>query len=218
MTDDLDPERLRRLQDAVAALPRSIEPQRDAWPAIRDRIEAKRVRAIAKVAPGTARGTAAPTSKRRVAWLAAAALVLVTVSSGVTVLVLGRVTGRDVVLERVRVVPPVVDSTPAAGRPPSARVARASVPPIDAVFSHYDAAASDLASALDARRGRLDPRTLAVLDSCIRRIDAAIAEARSALRRDPKDAVITGLLTVSYNQKLDLLKRAAELPLGSFQD
>jgi len=57
-----------------------------------------------------------------------------------------------------------------------------------------------------------------VLDSCLRKIDAAIAEARAALRREPRNAVLTQLLTVSYRQKLDLLKRAADLPTGSFQD
>jgi hypothetical protein len=212
MIDELDPERLRRLRDAVASLPRSIEPERDAWPAIRERIEARRVRSIA---PGSAgRASAGP---RRVAWFAAAAVALVTVSSGLTMWIM-----------RGRAVPQAA-SAPAAGPPATADSSRAPAAPpapgtrfaaaaasISPVFARYDAAAADLASELDARRARLDPRTVAVLDSCIRRIDAAIAEARTALRQDPKNLVITELLTVSYRQKLDLLKRAADLPLGSF--
>lgn len=216
MTDEpLDPDRLRRLQDAVAALPRSIEPARDAWPEIRERIAAQRVRAIAPHL-----GATSIRRPRRFVWFAAAAMLLVAVSSGVTI-----------VLLRGRPTPPLASVQPeaaparggSAGAPaarpaPPVRVVLAGSASIGLVFSRYDAAAADLANELDARRARLDPRTVAVLDSCIRRIDAAIAEARSALRQDPKNAVVTELLTVSYRQKLDLLKRAADLPAASLQD
>jgi len=83
MTDELDPERLRRLTEAAVALPRSIEPTRDAWPAIRGRIEAGRVRAIASPAP-----PARPASPWRAGRLAAAAVLLVVASSGLTALLL----------------------------------------------------------------------------------------------------------------------------------
>ena len=82
----------------------------------------------------------------------------------------------------------------------------------DARFNRFDAAASDLAGALRQRRSRMDPATVAVIESCLARIDAAIVEARAALRRDPQSAGLAELLTVTYRQKLDLLKRAADLP------
>ena len=82
----------------------------------------------------------------------------------------------------------------------------------DALFNRYDAAASDLAGALRQRRSMMDPATVAVIESCLARIDAAIVEARAALRRDPQSAGLAELLTVTYRQKLDLLKRAADLP------
>ena len=212
MTNELDPERLRRLRDAVAALPRSIEPERDAWPAIRDRIEAQRVRAIAPATAGVAQAR-----PRRLIRIAAAAVVLVALSSGLTIFVLGRAKARAIVsappqgatptdLSRAPIVPPA----------PGPRIIPVTDASISVVFARYDAAAADLSAELRARRARIDPRTVAVLDSCIRKIDAAIAEARGALREDPKNAVIAELLTVSYRQKLDLLKRAADLPLGSF--
>jgi len=215
MTDEpLDPERLRRLQDAVAALPRTVEPARDAWPAIRKRIEAQRVRAIApRLADGPARRPS------RVVWFAAAAVVLVTLSSATTILVLrSRTTPALVTLPGAPAARLDAPGVPGTAPAPPSRVVRASAASISTVFARYDAAAADLTAELDMRRTRLDPRTLAVLDTCIRRIDAAIAEARSALRQDPKNAVVTELLTVSYRQKLDLLKRAADLPLGSLQD
>ena len=210
MTDEpLDPERLRHLRDAVAALPRAIEPRHDAWPAIRQRIEAGRVREIVRRTPAGPAGR-----PHRTAWFAAAAVVLVTLSSATTALVLRRRITTPLPPAPVTAVPdsPRVPSAPAAI---PARAVHAADGSINGVFARYDAAAADLTAELDARRTRLDPRTLAVLDSCIRRIDAAITEARSALRQDPRNAVVTELLTVSYRQKLDLLKRAADLPLGS---
>ena len=177
MTDELDPERLRRLLDAAVALPRHIEPGHDAWPEIRSRIEAGRVGAIAP---------ARAARPRNPAWLAAAAVVLIAVSSGITALVLRR-----------RPVSPLA----------------VSAAPVVAIYARYDAAAGDLVRELAARRARLDPATVAVLDSCLARIDAAIAEARTALGRDPRDAVVGELLSATYRQKLDLLKRAADLPL-----
>ena len=217
MTDELDPERLRRLTEAAVALPRSIEPTRDAWPAIRGRIEAGRVRAIASPAP-----PARPASPWRAGRLAAAAVLLVVASSGLTALLLReRRAKAAIVVEQPREAPGLPAETgvtpPIAGLP-APRVWPAGGTPIDAVFARYDAAAADLAAELDARRTRLDAGTVAVLDSCLRKIDAAIAEARAALRREPRNAVLTQLLTVSYRQKLDLLKRAADLPTGSFQD
>src|SRR5262249_31837519 len=44
MNDELDPERLRELLDAASRLPREVQPGRDAWPEIRRRIDAQRVR------------------------------------------------------------------------------------------------------------------------------------------------------------------------------
>ncbi|MFI5244125.1 MAG: hypothetical protein ACHQQR_02785 [Gemmatimonadales bacterium] len=218
MTDELDPERLRRLLDSVAALPRSIEPERDAWPAIRNRIEAQRVRAIAPHATGTT--IARP---RRIPWIAAASVVLVALSSGVTMLVLRQRPAPEVAaveqpvaqptaVEPGSTIPPAA-ATPQVPVPAPPRASQAARTSVGEVFARYDAAAEDLSRVLAERRARLDPATVAVLDTCLTRIDRAIAEARAALGRDPRNAVVTELLTASYRQKLDLLKRVADLPL-----
>jgi hypothetical protein len=210
MTDELDPQRLRRLLDAVAQLPRAAEPARDAWPTIRDRIDARRVRPIGPESshPTTAR-------QRRAPWVAAAAVLLIIASSGLTALLL-RGRAAVPVASAPRDMPSAVaESASAPVLVPPTLVLPAAGLPIDPVFSRYDAAAADLAADLRERRARLDPGTIAVLDSCLKRIDAAIAEARAALRADPGNSVVTELLTVSYQQKLDLLKRATDLPLGS---
>jgi hypothetical protein len=229
MTDDLDPVKLRALLDAVASLPRSVEPERDAWPAIRDRIEAQRIRPIAP------RGASAERAPRRSRRLVAAAAVLVAVSSGLTVLALRGHRDASVTqgpapvatpgastLTEPATVPPAASSpsmspdSPRGEARSTAVAARASTArAVDALFNRYDAAANDLTLALRQRSERMDPATVAVIDSCLVKIDAAIAEARAALRRDPQSAGLAGLLTVTYRQKLDLLKRAADLPARS---
>jgi hypothetical protein len=207
MTDDLGPDEMQRLRDAIDTLPASIEPARDVWPAIRDRIEAQRVRPISASAVATP-----PRSSRR-GWLAAAAVVLVVGSSAITMRVM-RPDVPPVVLSPVASSPVVqVPSAPPAPTipdPPTTHVSRVSAA---AIFDRYDAAASDLSIALQQRRGQLDPTTVAVLDSCLARIDIAIAEARRALKQAPQNSVITEILTTSYQQKLDLLKRAGDLPV-----
>ena len=220
MTDDLDPLKLRELLDAVAALPRSVEPDRDAWPAIRDRIDAQRVRPMAPA------GGLVERRARRAPWLVAAAA-LVVVSSGVTLLVLKGGAVTNVTTDLVPTSAPDVSPLPGRSNAPL-DAPKAAVPPVaphgepqamtvvsraeDALFNRYDAAASDLAGALRQRRSMMDPATVAVIESCLARIDAAIVEARAALRRDPQSAGLAELLTVTYRQKLDLLKRAADLP------
>ena len=216
MTDELDSARLRRLQEEVSRLPRSMEPVRDAWPAIRDRIEAQRVRTIAPGAATAAASSEEPVRSReswraerprprRLVWVAAAAVALMALTSTVTV----------VVLQRRANDTRITTSSGPAVRSSDPRLRQVASPSLDEVFSHYDAAAVDLAGALRDRRARLDTRTLAVLDSCLARIDRAIAEARAALRQDPRNDVVVRLLTSSYQQKLDLLRRTASLPQGT---
>jgi hypothetical protein len=79
-------------------------------------------------------------------------------------------------------------------------------------FNAYEDAARDLSWSLDARRSQLDPRTLAVVDTCLKEIDKAIREARAALGRNPGSGLLSDFLQSSYQQKLDLLKRAVEGP------
>ncbi|MEP6766117.1 MAG: hypothetical protein ABJB66_17515, partial [Gemmatimonadaceae bacterium] len=86
---------------------------------------------------------------------------------------------------------------------------------VSVVFERYDVAAKDLAQNLEQRRAQMDPATTAVIDTCLQKIDSAIAEARTSLSESPNDATIAGLLTAAYEQKLDLLRRAEELPLRS---
>jgi len=75
----------------------------------------------------------------------------------------------------------------------------------------YDSAVRDLQTALDAGRSRLSPKTVTVLERNLARIDAAIADARSALKADPANVYLNAHLASAMQQKLQLLQQAAVL-------
>jgi hypothetical protein len=152
------------------SLPRSIEPGTDLWPGITRRL-APRGRVFH-------RGIPVP------AWaLAAAAVLLIALSSGTTVLLL-RSSGHPAVL-------------------PSSR--------LDAVEAEYAAASDDLALTLDKARARLAPGTLATIERNLATIDSALAESRRALAKDPANGVLEQLVVAAWRQKLEFLRRAAAL-------
>lgn len=84
-------------------------------------------------------------------------------------------------------------------------------PPVLAVEADYEEAASDLARALEARRDRLQPETVAIVERNLRVIDEAIAEARAALASDPSNAELSDRLLGVHAMKIDLLQRAVKL-------
>jgi len=76
----------------------------------------------------------------------------------------------------------------------------------------YDQQISAMSQILDARRDRLDPKTVAIIEKNLRVIDTAIAESRAALARDPANGFLAGQLDASLNTKLELLRTVAMLP------
>ncbi len=202
LTPDLTPDETRRLRDAVAALPESVDPERDLWPDIRERIEATRVVALPReqFAPHAPRAQPAQSAQSahrgpRVTWprLAAAAAVLVLASVALT-----RWMTEPAV--QTMVVAPAMDS---------AGTARAAVS--FASFDSFERTAADLSATLDRRAGQLDPATRAVLERSLRTIDQAIAEAREALAADPASAAMRGFVESVYRQKVDFLRRANDV-------
>ncbi len=78
-----------------------------------------------------------------------------------------------------------------------------------AVAVGYEQAARELSRTLAAERDRLRPETVAVIERNLRIIDAAIAESRAALARDPGNAELRQLFAAAYRQKVELLRWAA---------
>lgn len=148
-------------------LPRSIEPAADLWPAIRGRLLAGR----------NPRWIAIPR------WaLAAAAVLLVALSSGLTAVLL----------------------TP---DPPAA----VSSGDISALEAQYATVSEDLSGALERARTRLGPETMATIERNLGIIDAALEETRRALARDPGNPALGQMVVATWRQKVDLLRRAAAL-------
>lgn len=77
--------------------------------------------------------------------------------------------------------------------------------------SEYVRATDLLARRLEERRAELEPDILAVLDSNLAQIDAAIAAVRLVLDPDRADVESRQILTALYDKKLQILWRASRL-------
>ena len=227
MTDHNESERRQRLADAVTRLPQSIEPPIDQWPAIERRIDEGRVVALPTAAqPARFAKPGVTLRARPLPFLAAAGLLIVAMGGAYLA---GRSSKQRMDnslagVPRAQVTAPGISESVApspvkTGGSPDARLrAVSSAPNADrdrvlGAFDAYEDASRELSWSIETQRSRLDPGTLAVLDTCLKQIDKAIAEARAALGRNPHNRIVRDLLRSSYRQKLYLLKRAAEGPL-----
>jgi len=178
---------MRSMAMRVRALPVSVQPPADVWPTISARIRnsaepsEEKHKAFARRAPAWG-------------WLAAAAVLLVMISSLVTTVVMGR---------RHADVTAVVASRPSTALANLAALSRRE--------EGFRNTADELWAAVNARRDQLSPETVATVERTVMLIDAAILEAREALANDPNNTVIADMLSARYERKVDLLKRAAEL-------
>jgi hypothetical protein len=179
-------EGLRTLLERAAGLPSTIDPPPGAWRVIRGRL-GDRSPAVALRPRHWVRRVPA-----KWAWglRAAAAVLLVAGSSAITVLALRTRPPAD-----VATAPPV--AMPAA---------------LAAVEQSYAEVVEELTLTLEAQRGELSSATIATLERTLRVIDGAIAEARAALAADPANDTLLEVLSANYEQKVQLLRRASELP------
>jgi len=195
---DLCRSEIESLQAIVARareLPRSVEPPAEAWTGIRSAI-ARDENAV------RAPGSTARFGERRRLYLAAAAVVLTAVlSSAGTAWYLS--------------------ARNPAGNLNAATAANISseTPATLAAFTieenNYLRTASRLQDLLDQQEGSLAPETVAQLRASLHAIDDAIIEARNALARDPANKLLVEMLSSSYRQKVDLLRRSTELTRGT---
>jgi anti-sigma-K factor RskA len=195
---DLCRSEIEGLQAIVARareLPRSIEPPAEAWTGIRS--------AIARDESAVREPTSvARFGERRRLYLAAAAVVLAAVlsSAGTAWYLSAR--------------------NPASSLPAAIAVNNSSETPATlAAFTieenNYLRTASRLQDLLDQQEGSLAPETVAQLRASLHAIDDAIIEARNALARDPANKLLVQMLSSSYRQKVDLLRRSTELTRGT---
>jgi hypothetical protein len=167
-------DRVRGLLAVVDAAPRTIDPPEDLWPAIR-----RRTGAPWKTSSGT------PRSWRSLGGLAAAAVVLVALSSTITWEIGQR---RSPAGDG-----PAIDASPSI-----------------MTVSDYDRLDRELATLLASQRKALRPETIATVERNLAVIDQAIAEIRTALIEDPGNRVLHDLLKSSYGQKAALLRQVSQ--------
>jgi hypothetical protein len=224
---------LRQLRIDAANL-EPLAPSRDLWAGIAARIEAPVV-SIGTSANEVRHGAA---RRRTTIWagLAAAGLVAVTATATyqITKQSLGNRTPVVTTVNRPAPVvatlsspadtanapssesaaPRKVESAPAAATP-VVKVALASNPTGKlSAAETYAAEISRLRRVVNRRRNDLDSATVAVLEKNLHIIDDAIAQCRKALEKDPSSAYLNESLTEALDNKVELLRAAATLPVG----
>jgi anti-sigma-K factor RskA len=83
-----------------------------------------------------------------------------------------------------------------------------------AVQAEFDRSSDELGHILATERERLRPETVALLERNLAIIDAAIAESRAALARDPANADLRRVYVTAARQKVELLRWAARVAAG----
>lgn len=204
---------IENIRTDAAKLP-ELAPSRDLWDGIAARIEAP----VIELKPRQA-----PAPVRRNWQMAAAAVVLMAVSSGVTYLVTKSdqqsASGEQQVVTvpdsngtfTTPVSPGVV--TPRPPRPSSGTILIMNEPSAPEIT--YDQEITRLRVILDQRRVDLDTATIAAVEKSLKAIDQAITDARRALASDASSAFLNEQLNRSLEKKLGVLRRVALLPVGT---
>lgn len=188
---------LRELRDATGRLPRSIEPRRDLWPEIADRIDAGRLVSGRFQATPEPAGPWKSAESSGAIWrqwrrLAVAAVLLVTISSGITAYLLRQ-------------------SVPSPG-PQDSGLGSASLnistiarDEFRSAEREYLRVTEELLAALEARRDELSPETLRLVQANLVLMDQAIQETRTALELDPSNGRLVNRLSGIYRKQVDFL-------------
>lgn len=195
---------LEDLRALVAAAPdyAGTPPERDLWPLIAARLDEPTVvplpleRSAPRLAPA---GAGRRTFRMSLPALLAASIAMASLGAGAAWLALR--TGGPAPAPLAS-----APDGPAAGTPDDSLA----VATVGIAAARYDAAVADLESVVAEGRTRLDTATVRVIDESLRRIDAAIADARAAIQRDPANAYLTRQIAANMRRKLNLLRTAAK--------
>ena len=199
---ELDAE-LRAIVRAAAELP-TLSPSRDLWSGIASRIEAPVVALPTRIANGDAT-TLAPAARPPWRRLAIAASLLIVATAGVTYSIVKRGSTAGLAARS--------DSATVEAPLPGVAVEPVSLqPPGQTAEQTFDREIGAMRKIIDERRKELDAVTVSVLQKNLKLIDAAIAESKAALAKDPASAFLMDRLTHAYDTKLQLLRGVATIP------
>lgn len=220
---------LKELRMEASRLP-ELQPSRDLWAGIAERIEAP-------VVPIGVHAVAVNRSVRVRRWTTRtliAASLLGAAGLGYAV----RGTPEPVVIAQTPIVldsaadAPIVDSAPVATVARAPRTTNSVVAPAPAsvpapqpplavqlaarevasLAADYDREIARLQLLVNQRRNQLDPATVAVIEKNLLVIDTAIAECKKAIARDPASEFLIEALNQSLRTKVELMRTAALLP------
>ena len=189
-------ESLKRILARAAELPKSIDPPADAWLNIQSAISRDE-----SAVKGDVTFSRSRVWQRRYVLVAAGILIAVLSSAGTTLYMNSRYSG-------ARNSAAVANSSLGEATP-------ATLAAFTIEENNYLRTASMLQDLLDQQEASLAPETVAQLKASLRTIDEAILEARNALARDPANKLLVQMLSASYRQKVDLLRRTTELTRGT---
>jgi len=178
---------LRQLVASASSLPRRIEPVRDLYPSVAER--------VGRHDNATTTGSAI-VSTRRTPWVGLAAAVLIFALAGLVGLRMRDGSG------------PAREAETRGGELLAASGQDES---LGFVVGEYVDAAQLLQAAIDERRDRLSPETLEVLRENLSIIDAAIGEVQAALEADPSSRGNALALRAMHEQKVELLRKFSRL-------
>jgi anti-sigma-K factor RskA len=185
---------LQAIVARAADLPKSVEPPAGAWQGIRAAIERDKI--------GVASHSGPQLGWHRRPYMMAAAVVLAAIlSSAGTVLYMNTRAERD--------------QSHGLAASAAANATPATLAAFTIEENTYLRNVAVLQDMLDQQEASLAPETVAQLKSSLRTIDEAILEARNALARDPANKTLIEMLSGTYRQKVDLLRRTTEMTRGS---
>ena len=190
-------ESLKQILARAAELPKSVDPPADAWSNIRSVIS----RDETAVRENDSVSRSGIWQRRYILAAAAAILVAVLSSAGTALYMNGHYS--------------VARSSRAVANGSAAEATPATLAAFTIEENNYLRTASMLQDLLDQQEASLAPETVAQLKASLRTIDEAILEARNALARDPANKLLVEMLSASYRQKVDLLRRTTELTRGT---
>jgi anti-sigma factor RsiW len=190
-------ESLKRILAQAADLPKSIDPPAESWSASRAAIERDR-----KAVNAENISTIRPFWRQPYALAAAAVLVAILSSGGTALYMSSRNADAGT-------------SSRSAANDASSGATPASLAAFTIEENTYLRNVAVLQDLLDQQEALLAPATVAQLKASLRTIDEAILEARNALARDPANKMLIEMLSGTYRQKVDLLRRTAEMTRGT---